>query len=124
MKKSRNSDSQILVIIKQAESGVPISELCREHGMSSATFYRWRAKYGGMKEVVEDGVTGLVVELVYFLSQLFMLVVKLVLVLMAQLEFQNEQFKEGIKRYLLWMILVVALFHFKRKVLSKSFSKD
>ena len=48
MKKSRYSDSQILAIIKQAESGVPISELCREHGMSSASFYKWRAKYGGM----------------------------------------------------------------------------
>jgi len=48
MKKSRYSDSQILAIIKQAESGVPISELCREHGMSSASFYKWRAQYGGM----------------------------------------------------------------------------
>ena len=48
MKKSRFSDSQILAILKQAESGVPVPELCREHGMSSATFYKWRAKYGGM----------------------------------------------------------------------------
>ena len=48
MKKSRYSDSQILAIIKQAESGVPISELFREHGMSGASFYKWRAKYGGM----------------------------------------------------------------------------
>jgi putative transposase len=48
MKKSRYSDSQILNILKQAESGVPVTELCREHGMSSATFYKWRAKYGGM----------------------------------------------------------------------------
>ena len=48
MKKSRYSDSQILAIIKQAESGVPISEHCREHGMSGASFYKWRAKYGGM----------------------------------------------------------------------------
>ena len=48
MKKSRYSDSQILAIIKQAESGVPISELCREHGMSNASFYKCRAKYGGM----------------------------------------------------------------------------
>jgi putative transposase len=35
-------------VLKQAENGVPISELCREHGMSSASFYKWRAKYGGM----------------------------------------------------------------------------
>lgn len=48
MKKSRFSDSQILSILKQAESGVPVPELCREHGMSSATFYKWRAKFGGM----------------------------------------------------------------------------
>ena len=48
MKKSRFTDSQILAILKQAEGGVPVSELCREHGMSSATFYSWRAKYGGM----------------------------------------------------------------------------
>ena len=48
MKKSRYSDSQILAIIKQAESGVPVSELCREHGMSAASFYKWRAKHGGM----------------------------------------------------------------------------
>ncbi len=48
MKKSRYSDSQILAIIKQAESGVPVSQLCREHGMSAASFYKWRAKYGGM----------------------------------------------------------------------------
>lgn len=48
MKRSRYSDSQILAIIKQNEAGVPVPELCREHGMSSATFYKWRAKYGGM----------------------------------------------------------------------------
>ncbi len=48
MKKSRFSDSQILSILKQAEAGTPVSELCQEHGMSSATFYKWRSKYGGM----------------------------------------------------------------------------
>ena len=48
MKKSRFSDNQILRILKQAESGIPVPELCREHGMSSASFYKWRAKYGGM----------------------------------------------------------------------------
>ena len=48
MKKSRYTDSQILSILKQAESGAPVPELCREHGMSNATFYKWRAKYGGM----------------------------------------------------------------------------
>lgn len=48
MKKSRFSDSQILSILKRAENGVPVPELCREHGMSSASFYKWRAKFGGM----------------------------------------------------------------------------
>lgn len=48
MKKSRFSDSQILAVLKQAESGVPVPELCREHGISSATFYKWRSKFGGM----------------------------------------------------------------------------
>lgn len=48
MKKSRYSDSQILGILKQAEAGTPVPELCREHGMSSATFYQWRRKFGGM----------------------------------------------------------------------------
>jgi putative transposase len=48
MKKSRFSDSQILAILKQAEGGVPVAQLCREHGMSSAAFYKWRSKFGGM----------------------------------------------------------------------------
>ena len=48
MKKSRFTDSQILAILKQAENGIPVPDLCREHGMSNASFYKWRAKYGGM----------------------------------------------------------------------------
>ena len=48
MKKSRYSDSQIMTILKQADAGTPVPELCREHGMSSASFYKWRSKYGGM----------------------------------------------------------------------------
>ncbi len=48
MKTSRFSDSQILSILKQAEAGAPVPEICREHGISSATFYKWRSKYGGM----------------------------------------------------------------------------
>jgi|TARA_B110000116_G_C16445068_1_gene406668 putative transposase len=48
MKKSRYSDSRIMAIIKQAEAGTPVPELCRERGMSSASFYKWRSKYGGM----------------------------------------------------------------------------
>ena len=49
MKTSRFTDSQIIAILKQAEAGTPVPDLCREHGMSSATFYKWRAKYGGME---------------------------------------------------------------------------
>ena len=48
MKKSRYTDSQIIAILKQAEAGTPVPELCREHGMSDATFYKWRSKFGGM----------------------------------------------------------------------------
>jgi len=48
MKKSRYSESQIISILKEAESGVPVTELCRQHGMSDAKFYNWCAKYGGM----------------------------------------------------------------------------
>ena len=48
MKKSRFSDSQIIAVLKQAEDGTPVPELCRQHGISSATFYKWRSKYGGM----------------------------------------------------------------------------
>ena len=48
MKISKYSDSQIIGILKQAEAGTPVPELCREYGMSFADFYKWRAKYGGM----------------------------------------------------------------------------
>ena len=48
MKKTRFSDNQIVNILKQAEQGVPIVELCREHNISQSTFYNWRSKYGGM----------------------------------------------------------------------------
>ena len=46
--KSRFTDSQILAILKHSEAGTPVPELCREYGMSSAGFYKWRARYGGM----------------------------------------------------------------------------
>jgi putative transposase len=48
MKRSRFTDSQIMEAIKRVESGLPAPELCRDLGVSSATFYKWRAKYGGM----------------------------------------------------------------------------
>jgi putative transposase len=48
MKRSRFTDGQIIAILKEAESGVRVADLCRNHGMSDATFYKWRAKFGGM----------------------------------------------------------------------------
>lgn len=48
MKISRFSEAQIMGILKQADGGLPLAELCREHGMSSASFNKWRSKYGGM----------------------------------------------------------------------------
>jgi putative transposase len=48
MRIGRFSEAQILAISKQAEGGIPVTELCRQHGMSSASFYKWRSKYGGM----------------------------------------------------------------------------
>ena len=48
MKKSRFTDSQILTVLKQAEAGTAVPQLFREHGISSATFYKWRSKFGGM----------------------------------------------------------------------------
>ena len=48
MRTSKFSEQQIVAILKQNESGVSVPDLCREHGISSATFYKWRAKYGGM----------------------------------------------------------------------------
>ena len=48
MKKSRYTEEQIIGILKQQEAGVKTSDLCREHGISAATFYQWKQKYGGM----------------------------------------------------------------------------
>ncbi len=49
MKRSRFSEEQIIAILKQQESGVSTADVCREHGISSATFYKWKAKFGGLE---------------------------------------------------------------------------
>ena len=48
MKQKSYSESQIIGILKEAESGLPVPVLCRKYGMGNSTFYKWRAKYGGM----------------------------------------------------------------------------
>jgi putative transposase len=48
VKNSRFSEEQIIEILKQSEAGAKTSDLCRQHGISAATFYAWRSKYGGM----------------------------------------------------------------------------
>ena len=48
MKRSRFNEEQIIAILKQQEGGVATADVCREHGISSATFYKWKAKFGGL----------------------------------------------------------------------------
>jgi putative transposase len=62
VKKSRFTDSQIIGVLKQAEAGSPVPELCRTHGISSATFYKWRAKYGGLDVPMMSRIKELEVE--------------------------------------------------------------
>ena len=49
MKRTRFSESQIVAILKQGDAGIKVKDLCREHGISDATYYNWKAKYGGLE---------------------------------------------------------------------------
>ena len=48
MKKARFTETQIIAILKEADAGIPVKEICRTHGISDATYYNWKSKYGGM----------------------------------------------------------------------------
>ena len=48
MKKTRFTENQIIAILKEGEAGVQVKEICRKHGISDATYYNWKSKYGGM----------------------------------------------------------------------------
>ena len=84
MKTSRYTEAQIIAILRQAEGGVPVAELCREHGMSNASFYKWRAKYGGM-DASMISQTKVVEEENRRLKKMF-----------AELSMQNELLKEAL----------------------------
>jgi len=84
MKLSKYSEPQIMGRLRQAEGGVPVAELCREHGMSSALFYRWRTKYGGMDASMIAQMKGIEDEN-RRLKKMF-----------AELSMQNELLKEAL----------------------------
>ena len=56
MRKSRFTEEQIIGVLKEHQAGLPVAELCRKHGISDATFYTWRSKYGGMEVSEAEGV--------------------------------------------------------------------
>ena len=84
MKTSRYTEPQILSILRQAEGGMPVAELCRAHGMSNASFYKWRAKYGGM-DAAMIAQTKAIEEENRRLKKMF-----------AELSMQNELLKEAL----------------------------
>jgi putative transposase len=49
MKRTRFTETQIVAVLKEVDSGVPVKDVCRKHGISDATYYNWKSKYGGME---------------------------------------------------------------------------
>jgi putative transposase len=86
VRKSRYSDSQIMAILKQAEAGTPVPLLCREHGMRSALFYRWRSKFGGMDASIMSRLKELEAENAR-LKKMY-----------ADVQLQNDVIKEAIEK--------------------------
>ena len=84
MRKSRFTDAQIMGILRQAGSGLALAEVLREHGISSATFYKWRSKYGGMDTSMISEMKGIEDEN-RRLKKMF-----------AELSMQNELLKEAL----------------------------
>lgn len=86
MKRAKFSEAQIVSILKHAEGGVSVPQLCREHGMSSASFYKWRAKYGGMDASMMSQMKALADEN------------KRLKKMYADLSLQNELINEALKK--------------------------
>ena len=84
MRNSRFTDAQIMGVLRQAEGGLAVAELCREHAISAATFYNWRSKFGGMDTSMISQMKGIEDEN-RRLKKMF-----------AELSMQNELLKEAL----------------------------
>ena len=82
----RYSEKQIVGILKQAEQGMPVADLCREHGISSASFYKWRSRYGGMDSSMISDMKALTEEN------------KRLKRMYAESQMQNEMIKEALAK--------------------------